>query len=309
MKKIKFYLLFLIAGALALNACQEKEDVYLPASEYFVSITRNSALVVQAGDILKVPVVIAAPKGEAISVAYNFEPNTDTTQAVLGVDFWIVDAKGDSVSNYALTFPEGTGTDTIYVYAPFTGNTDLKQIDLVLKSNTAGYNLGMSTLQGAKCVLSVAYPSLDDFVGEYVLGTNLNTGSGYAWKEIDVEISKGVGDTLLISGFFSGLLPNTLGIYETLKDVPIKMYVNINTMTFRIPPQLIGNYSTSVGSDIVFGDWDETGKPALPLNGEIDYSARYFDTRNYWMIQVFKDNVWTGYYTGAYGAYIIFEMK
>jgi hypothetical protein len=309
MKKIKFYLLILIAGVLALNACNEKEDVFLPASEYFVSVTRSTALVVQEGDILKLPVIIAAPKGPAVSVTYDFEVNTDTTQAVLGKDFWVVDAAGDSVGTYVLNFPEGTGTDTIRIYAPFTGNTDLKKSNLVLKSNSANYNLGMSPSY-AKCVLSVAYPSLDDFVGTYLLGTNLNTGSGYVWKEIDVEISKGAGtDTLLISGFFSGFVPNTAGIYNTLKDAPIKVYVNINTMTFRIPPQSIGEYATSVGSDIVFGDWDATGKPALPLNGDIEYGDRYFLTMDYWMIQIFKNNVWTGYYTGAYGAYLEFYMK
>ena len=97
MKRIKFYLLFLIAGTLAFNACNEKEDVYLPASEYFVSFAQNSALVVQEGDILKIPVVVAAPKGPAVTVTYDFEVNPDTTKAVLGKDFWVLDAAGDSV--------------------------------------------------------------------------------------------------------------------------------------------------------------------------------------------------------------------
>ncbi|MDR3350779.1 MAG: hypothetical protein LBN98_03925 [Prevotellaceae bacterium] len=310
MKKIQFYLLFIIAGLLALNACQEKEDVFLPASDYFVSITRDNALVVQDGDVLKVPVVIAAPKGAAVTVNYSFEPKAEGVRhAVLGKDFYVVDAHGDSVSNYVLTFPEGTGTDTIYIRAPFTGVPDLKIINIVLKSNSAGYKLGMSPLQGGICELQVAFPSLDDFVGKYELFTNLNTGSGYASKTIDVDISKGVGDTLLISGFFSGMVPNTAGVYNTIKDVPIKVYVNINTMTFNIPPQFIGNYSTSAGDVLIFGDWDVAGNPALPLNGTINYSSRLFDTEDYWMIQIFKNGVWSGYYTGAYGAYIKAQLK
>ncbi|MDR2449985.1 MAG: hypothetical protein LBD52_08525 [Prevotellaceae bacterium] len=317
MKKIKFYLLVLIAGALALNACREKEDVFLPASEYFVSITKNSALVVQAGDILKLPVVIAAPKGKAIDVVYNFDPNTDTTQAVLGVDFWIVDAKGDSVSNYSLTFPEGTGTDTIYVYAPFTGNTNLKQINLVLKSNTAGYNLGMSTLQGAKCVLSVAYPSLDDFVGEYTAETFL-FGATPSIVVNNLSISRGVGDTLLLSGLFAETVPKTdEAFYNHVKDIPVKIAVNINTMTYTIPGQFICEYVRTSSDALYFGDI-LTGAGLTPqqiniTGGLIDYSERVFWKQNifYWGLTRFKNGkkVDVNGYNYVYGVYLELYMK
>jgi hypothetical protein len=309
MKNIKFYILALIAGALALNACNEKEDVYLPASEYFVSVVNNTALVVQDGDILKIPVVIAAPKSKAITVTYDFEVNTDTTKAVLGTDFWVVDVDTNRVTNYTLTFPEGTGTDTIYIQAPFTGNTELKKVNLVLKSNTAGYNLGMNSSY-AKCVLTVAYPSLDDFVGEYDV-TMIYSASGLYINNTPfaAQMARGTGDTLILTNLFTDLFKSngwTGTLYETIAEAPIKVYVNINSMEFSIPPQQlfsgnITNNGTVVGDKVFFESWD----PGEGIEGSIDYGARTFKLDK-WTLAVYKGNSYSnldityGYSTSGY---------
>jgi hypothetical protein len=325
MKNIKFYILALIAGALALNACNEKEDVYLPASEYFVSFEQNSALVVQEGDILKIPVVVAAPKGPAVTVTYDFRTNRDTTQAELGTDFWIVDAAGDSVSNYTLTFPEGTGTDTIYVYAPFTGNTELKKVDIALTSNSADYNLGMNPSYH-RCVLSVAYPSLDDFVGEYTAITFLLGASPYIEVK-NLSISKGAEgvadvngvkiDTLLLSGLFAETLQKDNTLYNLVKDIPVKIAININTMTYTIPGQFICEYVTSTSDALYFGNIltaaGLTPRQIDITGGLIDYGERVFykEAQFYWGLTRFKNGlkVAANNYTSVYGVYLELYMK
>jgi hypothetical protein len=318
MKKITFYLLILIAGALALNACNEKEDVFLPASEYFVSITRDNALVIREGDILKLPVVIAAPKSSAVTVTYDFEPGTYTSQATLGTDFWVVNIADTSVkTDYTLQFPQGTGTDTIYILAPRTGEMNLKQIDLVLKSNTAGYNLGMSTVQGGKCVLSVASPSLDDFVGEYTAITFLLGVSPYIEVQ-NLSMSKGDGDTLLLSGLFAETVPKTNeAFYNLVKDLPVKIAVNLGTMTFTIPGQFMCEYVTASSDALYFGDI-LTGAGLTPqqidiTGGEIDYGERIFykNAPFYWGLTRFKNGlkVATNSYNGVYGVYLELYLK
>ena len=178
----------------------------------------------------------------------------------------------------------------------------------------------------AKCVLSVAYPSLDDFVGEYTAITFLLGASPYIEVK-NLSISKGAEgvvdangvkiDTLLLSGLFAETLSKDNALYNQVKDIPVKIAVNINTMTYTFPGQFICDYETSTVDALYFGNI-LSGAGLTPqqidiTGGLIDYGERAFwkESTFYWGLCGFKNGLKVGSntYFGVYGVYLDLYMK
>lgn len=126
-------LLFLAITFAPFVGCEEEEQI-LPREDWFIAFETTSATISKtSNDTLKIPVYIAAGAGSAVTVKIGI--NTDSTTAVAGQDY-------NFVHGPELSYPTGTGFDTIRIVPVAPGNTGRQTLWLFLENNSAGYTMG-----------------------------------------------------------------------------------------------------------------------------------------------------------------------
>jgi hypothetical protein len=230
-----------------LSASCEKETFYFDNSNALVAFENSEASITENEQIIKIPVTLVATAGSAVTVEFDFADtlNSELNLATEGKDFELIN------SSKTLTFEKGVGIDTITIK---TIDNDLadgnKNVWIVIKGNSAGYNIGYAEGANSAKLLSIIddeHP-LSSFVGSYYSECTPIWWGAYWWNSV-VNVDPDDPNGLLISAF--GWSKQPYG------DFVVKATVDIDAETITIaagPTQIAEAYGDGYYHAFCVGD-------------------------------------------------------
>lgn len=145
MKKILF-VGFVFACTMLFISCGEDDTIILPEEEFFVAFEEERASIdISSDSALAIPVYVAAEKGAEVNVQIGVRNSPDLLEQDRydGYGFAQENTDYEFDGDLTLSYPEGTGYDTLRIYPKQGGTPGDLIIELVLESNSAGYRSGL----------------------------------------------------------------------------------------------------------------------------------------------------------------------
>lgn len=206
---MKIYRLFtiLIISVIALSC--EKDMISFRKTDSFVAFQSDGGSIGEENTAeFPITVMMAAYKGDAVTVNFEFSTAGLENPAVEGIDFELVNPAK------TLTFDSGTGTAEFRVRAIDNDERDLdRSVKIVLSGNSAGYAIGMAAGKGSEYVLTIIdneHP-LGKWIGTYTVKAASYAAPG-DWDEVWTVTSQAHpddGNKLILTGICMGSLPVT----------------------------------------------------------------------------------------------------
>lgn len=190
MRKLIYYTLGIAAVFMLMTACEKNDPIVFQNDDSFIGFVRGNGAVTEASVVegvafentIAIPVMLVTLDNNPVTVDFDFsiEGIAEETQAIENETFTLLNENKTLSFSGGITEGSSMGYDTIFIQTVdneiFTGN---KRVNIVLMSNSAGYNFGsLSTF--SLTVVDNEHPlnivlGTYDVTGESAFGGSLST--------------------------------------------------------------------------------------------------------------------------------------
>lgn len=190
MRKLIYYTLGIAAVFMLMTACEKNDPIVFQNDDSFIGFVRGNGAVTEASVVegvafentIAIPVMLVTLDNNPVTVDFDFsiEGIAEESQAIENETFTLLNENKTLSFSGGITEGSSMGYDTIFIQTVdneiFTGN---KRVNIVLMSNSAGYNFGsLSTF--SLTVVDNEHPlnivlGTYDVTGESAFGGSLST--------------------------------------------------------------------------------------------------------------------------------------